>query len=54
MGIQPISFTEIKNYIELCDISLSADEALIIRKMSQAYVRESQNKDPQAKVPFSL
>lgn len=35
-----------------CEVYLSGDEVLIIRKMSQAYVSHVQEKDPNAKAPF--
>lgn len=53
MGIQALSFTEIKSYIEITETSLTSEEVMIIRKMSQSYVRELNNKDPQAKPPHS-
>lgn len=52
MGLSPISFQEIDAYMKRCEIHLSGDEVLIIRKMSQAYVSNVQNKDPHAKPPF--
>lgn len=52
MGLSPISFTEIKAYVDLTDSPLTVDEVMIIRKMSQSYVSEVQNKDPNAKPPF--
>jgi hypothetical protein len=52
MGLKALSFTEIRNYIEITETALSALEVLIINKMSRAYVRESNNKSIYAKSPF--
>lgn len=52
MGLSPISFQEIDAYMSLCEVYLSGDEVLIIRKMSQAYVSHLQDKDPNSKPPF--
>ena len=47
MGISAISFSEIDAYMSRCQIHLSGDEVMIIRKMSQAYVSNINDKDPQ-------
>ena len=52
MGLVPISFGEIKAYMELTATPLTPDEVMIIRRMSQAYVNNVQNKDPNAKPPY--
>ena len=52
MGISAISFSEIDAYMSRCQIHLSGDEVMIIRKMSQAYVSNINDKDPQSKPPY--
>lgn len=52
MGVNALSFLEIQAYIQLTDTSLTADEVLIIKKMSQAYVNELQDKNSIKKAPF--
>jgi hypothetical protein len=54
MGLSPLSFTEIKAYMELTASPLTPDEVLLIRKMSQAYVSNVQNRDPQTKPPYGV
>lgn len=53
MGVVPISFTEIMAYNELTNAQLSPDEALIIKKMSVAYVSQYQDKNPSKKAPYA-
>jgi len=52
MGLSAISFQEIDAYMSRCNISLSGDEVVLLKQMSQAYVINVQNKDPHAKAPF--
>ena len=52
MGLTSLSFLEIKAYIELTETALSSDEAMIIKRMSQAYVNELQDKDTMKKSPY--
>lgn len=52
MGLTSLSFLEIQAYIELTDTALSADEVLIIKRMSQGYVNELQDKDTLKKSPY--
>lgn len=52
MGLQAISFTEIKSYIEITEASLTGEEALLLHKMSQAYVKYLSDKNPQTQSPF--
>ena len=52
MGLTSLSFLEVQAYIELTDTALSADEVLIIKRMSQAYVNELQDKDTMKKSPY--
>jgi hypothetical protein len=52
MGLVSISFQEIDAYMSRCQINLSGDEVLLIKKMSQAYCSQVQNKDPSAKAPY--
>ena len=53
MGITPISFTEIKNYIEVTESSLTGDEALLLRQMSSYYCSHLQDSNPNSKAPYS-
>jgi hypothetical protein len=53
MGIVPISFTEIKNYIDVTECSLTGEEALILRKMSEQYCKYVQDKNPKTKAPYT-
>jgi len=53
MGISPLSFIEIKAYIELTETPLNADEVMLIRQMSQGYVSEVQDKNPNKHAPYA-
>lgn len=53
MGITAISFTEIKNYIDVTECSLTGEEALILRKMSEQYCKHVQDKNPKTKAPYT-
>ena len=53
MGLIPLSFTEIKSYNDLIGANLSPSEIMIIRKMSQIYVSQVQDKRPFCKSPFT-
>lgn len=46
MGVVALSFTEIKAYMDITDTPLTCDEVLIIKRMSQAYVAELSDKNP--------
>lgn len=46
MGAVSLSFTEIKAYIDTTDTPLTGDEVLLIKRMSQAYVSELNDKNP--------
>ncbi len=52
MGISSISFTEIKAYADLMGLDFSAKEVMTLKNMSEAYVSESYNKNPNALSPF--
>lgn len=52
MGAVPLSFHEIDAYNRLTYASLSADEALLIRKMSSAYCSELNDRNPRKKPPY--
>jgi hypothetical protein len=54
MGMTPLSFTEIKAYIDVTKASLTPDEVLLIKRMSQLYVGYSQDTNPSQKTPYSL
>lgn len=51
-GYIPLSFQEIYAYMKATNTPFSADEALILKKMSNAYVSQSYDKDPTSKMPF--
>jgi len=51
MGTNPVSFLELKAYIELTNSSLTADECLLIIEMSRAYVAELNDKNPAKQSP---
>ena len=53
MGIVPISFTEIKNYIEVTESSLTGEEVIIMRKMSEQYCKYVQDSNPNTKPPYT-
>ena len=53
MGMLPLSFTEIKDYMETTSTPFTPDEVILIRQMSQHYVRWLNTKDPSAKAPYS-
>ena len=52
MGLSPISFIEIKAYIDTTETYLSGEEALLVHRMSQLYVNEINDKNPNKKAPF--
>jgi len=52
MGLSPISFQEIDAYMSRCDVYLSSDEVLILKKMSQAYCNKVSDRNPQSSPPF--
>lgn len=54
MGITSISFQEIQAYNELMKAHLSPDEVMTIKNMSNAYVRELNDKDPFKKAPYGV
>jgi len=53
MGMEPISFREIEAYINTTHAHITANEVMLIRKMSLEYIRHSSNKNPAIKPPFS-
>jgi len=52
MGIVSVSFQEIEAYVRLTNSSLSPDEVLLLKQMSSAYVAYSQEKNPNAILPY--
>ena len=52
MGITSLSFQEIQAYNDLTNAQLSPDEVLIIKKMSVAYVSQSNDKNPHKSPPY--
>lgn len=53
MGIVAISWSEIQAYNECMGYPLNSEECKIIKKMSNSYVRELQDKNPVKKPPFN-
>jgi hypothetical protein len=53
MGLSPLSYTEIKAYCDLTGNEFTPDEVTIIRNMSQLYVNQSHDKNPNAKAPYN-
>ena len=53
MGIVPISFTEIKAYLDLMGIRLSSFEVSTLRKMSVAYVSQHHDNYIDTEAPFN-
>lgn len=53
MGISPISFSEIRNYIDVTETSLTGEEALLLRKMSEGYCKFVQDRNPKLKAPYT-
>lgn len=51
-GYIPLTFTEINNYMIATKTELAPYEVLIIKRMSDAYVSESYNKNPLAQPPY--
>lgn len=54
MGLSSISFQEIDAYMTRCDVYLSGDEVLILRRMSQAYVNKVSDKNHNSKPPYGV
>jgi len=52
MGIVPITFEEIRAYKEVTNSSFSGEEAILLYKMSENFVRYAQNRDPSVKAPY--
>lgn len=53
MGIVPLTFQEIEAYMRTTDTPLNADEVMIIRQMSQSYIQELNDTNPESKAPYS-
>lgn len=51
-GYVPLTFTEIKAYMELNKVDLLPSEIMILRKMSTSYVAQTHDKNPMAYAPF--
>lgn len=54
MGMIPLSFQEIKAYIELTHTPLNSDEVMLIRQMSQAYIAELNDTRNEREAPYSI
>lgn len=52
MGISSISFIEIKAYSDLMGLEFTQKEVMALKNMSEAYVSESYNKNPNALSPY--
>lgn len=53
MGMIPLSFQEIKAYMELTNTPLNSDEVMLIREMSQAYIAELNDTRNEREAPYS-
>lgn len=53
MGMIPLTFQEIKAYIELTNTPLNSDEVMLIREMSQAYIAEINDTRNEREAPYS-
>jgi len=51
-GYVPLTFSEIKAYAELNKVDLLPIEVMILRKMSTAYVAQTNDKNPMAYAPY--
>ncbi len=54
MGIIPLTFQEIKAYMELTNSPLNSEEVLLIRQMSQAYITELNDTRNEREAPYSV
>lgn len=52
MGMIPLTFQEIKAYIELTNNPLNSEEVLLIRQMSQAYIAELNDTRNEREAPY--
>ena len=53
MGMIPLTFQEIKAYMELTNNPLNSEEVLLIRQMSQAYISELNDTRNEREAPYS-
>lgn len=53
MGMIPLTFQEIKAYMELTNTPLNSDEVMLIREMSQAYIAELNDTRNEREAPYS-
>jgi len=53
MGMIPLTFQEIKAYMELTNNPLNSEEVLLIRQMSQAYIAELNDTRNEREAPYS-
>ena len=51
-GYIPLTFQEIYAYMQATQTPLNSEEVLLIKKMSEAYVAQSYDKDPMARMPY--
>jgi len=52
MGSIPLTFSEIKAYMECLNITFSPSEVLLLRKMSEAYTYQTYDKNPLSSPPY--
>lgn len=52
-GMIPLSFSEIWAYMQSTKTDLHPEEVMIIRKMSQAYVMQSKETQPNVDMPYA-
>ena len=52
MGRVPLSFTEIKAYMQCVNITFTPSEVLLIKKMSEAFTYQTYDKNPLANPPY--
>lgn len=54
MGMIPLTFQEIESYMRITNTPLNSDEVIIIRQMSQLYIQEINDTNPESKAPYSV
>ena len=53
MGYAPLSFTEIKAYLDLIGITLYGWEVVLLKKLSDIFLSETYNTDDNAMPPYA-
>lgn len=51
-GRMPLTFTEIDAYLRSTETTLTGDEVMIIRRMSENYCSMANDRNPQTKAPY--